>query len=105
MHDEDRSKKQRNEQRDSKTCKAEEDLSAALRMWHTTFEAIDDGIFILTWNIGFCSAMRQREGYSAYRLRRSSAGIVMSSCIMPMLQFRDALSVGCRKAIDAKTKW
>ena len=34
-------------QRDSKTRKAEEDLSAALRMWHTTFEAIDDGIFIL----------------------------------------------------------
>ncbi|MGA3116470.1 MAG: PAS domain S-box protein [Syntrophobacteraceae bacterium] len=31
----------------SKLRKAEEDLRAELKMWHTTFEAIDDGIFIL----------------------------------------------------------
>jgi PAS domain S-box-containing protein len=31
----------------SKLRKAEDDLHAALKMWHTTFEAIDDGIFIM----------------------------------------------------------
>ncbi|MGO9019147.1 MAG: PAS domain-containing protein [Syntrophobacteraceae bacterium] len=31
----------------SKLRKAEEDLRAELKMWHTTFEAVDDGIFIL----------------------------------------------------------
>ncbi|MGO9315807.1 MAG: PAS domain S-box protein [Syntrophobacteraceae bacterium] len=47
MHEEDRSRKQPDKEIDSKIRKAEEDLSAALQMWHTTFEAIDDGIFIL----------------------------------------------------------
>ena len=47
MHDEDRSKKQRNEQRDSKTCKAEADMQAALQTWRVTFDAINDAIFIL----------------------------------------------------------
>ena len=47
MHDEDWTKKQRNEAKDSKPRKAEEDPQAALQMWQTTFDSIDDGIFIL----------------------------------------------------------
>ncbi len=47
MHDEDRPGKQRSKAEASRLRKAEEDLRAELRMWHATFEAIDDGIFIL----------------------------------------------------------
>ena len=47
MHDGDWTKKQRNEAMDSKTRKAEEEPGAVLQMWQTTFDAIDEGIFIL----------------------------------------------------------
>lgn len=42
MHDEDISARNT-----SKLCKAEDDLRDALRLWHTTFDVINDGIFIL----------------------------------------------------------
>ena len=47
MHDEDSSKEQCNKEIGSNIRRAQEDLRAALQMWDTTFEAIDDGIFIL----------------------------------------------------------